>query len=54
MEDLIVEQQRLLQELKKNDPSEDYNKLEYILENEDELEKEIKHYFESITTGLIN
>jgi hypothetical protein len=24
------------------------------LENEDELEKEIKHYFETIATGLIN
>ena len=54
VEELIVEQQKLLQEFRKNDPSEDYNKLEYILENEDELEKEIKHYFEAIATGLIN
>lgn len=27
---------------------EEYNKLEYLLENEDEVEKEIKHYLEQI------
>ena len=44
IEELIGEQHGLLQELRRTDPVEKYNRLEYILENEDELEKEIKHY----------
>lgn len=37
VEEIINEQHQLLQILKKSDPLESYNKLEYILENEDEL-----------------
>jgi hypothetical protein len=48
VEEIITEQHLLLQILKKSDPIESYNRLEYILENEDELEREVKHYFENL------
>lgn len=37
IEEIIAEQHRLLKELNLPDPIEDYNRLEYILQNEDEL-----------------
>ena len=48
IESIIKEQYRLLKILKSKQPVDEYNKLEYILENEDEVEKEIKHYLEQI------
>ena len=48
IESIIKEQYKLLKILKSKQPVDEYNKLEYILENEDEVEKEIKHYLEQI------
>lgn len=48
IESIIKEQYKLLKILKLKQPVEEYNKLEYLLENEDEVEKEIKHYLEQI------
>lgn len=48
IEAIIKEQYKLLKVLKEKQPVEEYNKLEYLLENEDEVEKEIKHYLEQI------
>jgi hypothetical protein len=51
IEQIIAEQQHLLKQLDLPDPLEDYNRLEYILQNEDELEREIKHYFENLASA---
>lgn len=53
IEEIIMEQQRLLKELQKADPVEEHNRLQFILENEDEVEKEIKHYFEQLNNGSV-
>ena len=45
VEEILKEQQGLLRTLSQTDPLEDYNRLEYVLQNEDELEREVKHYF---------
>jgi len=39
IENIIKEQYKLLKILKSKQPVEEYNKLEYLLENEDEVEK---------------
>jgi hypothetical protein len=48
VEQIITQQHHLLQLINKKDPLEEYNRLEYILKNEDELEREVKHYFENL------
>jgi hypothetical protein len=48
IEDIITEQHELLKTIRKKDPIEEYSRLEYILKNEDELEREVKHYFDNL------
>ncbi len=45
IEAIISEQHELLKKLKETQPIDEHNRLEFLLENEDEVEKEIKHYF---------
>lgn len=48
IEEIIAEQYELLKIIRKKDPIDEYNRLEYVLKNEDELEREVKHYFDNL------
>ena len=48
IEEIITEQHELLKIIRQKDPMEEYNRLEYILKNEDQLQRQVKHYFDNL------
>jgi hypothetical protein len=46
-----MEQNELLKILKEEKSIENFNKIEFVLDNEEEVEKEIKHYYEQLNSN---